>query len=292
MTHTPPEDFIMSIIEITRDNVWEYSSYIGDDMCENLSHACYRGLVSLNEDGEMLCGIIWKLVGLGRKKTVNSSIEWFVARGSDAAKEIFAAYTDLVKAENVKKSSFVIPVNLKGMEKSLLKEEGFSVRLTEGDDIVVSLKELTQMPFFSAKGALKNVYPIHDMTVKSFRDTIQKCVDMGKRGVLEDIENIPIAYFDTDVSCFVKNSDEVSGIMLFHMRPSGIITVELMAALDQDFSKTLPGMMRFFVTSCGEKYPQETSIHFSRHNQSSFLLSEKLLPRGFGNPVYTGERQE
>ncbi len=282
----------MNIIEINQDNAWEYSTYVGDDMAENLSRIYYRGLIALDDRKEPVSGIIWELIGFEAQKNVESRIKWFRAEDEDAAKKLFDAYTRRNNSDHVQKSTFVIPVKTEGAEKKLLKEAGFSVRLTEGDDIVVSLRELTELPLIKNKPVPYNVNAINSMTIRNFRNTISKSIAMGKRGVCEDLEYLAMAWFDTDVSCYVQGASDVSGIMLFHERPSGIVSIALMVAFDQDFSKTLPAMMRFFVASCKEKYSLDTLIHFSRHNQPSFLLSEKLLPRGFGSPVYAGERME
>ncbi len=282
----------MSIIELTPDNVWEYSTYIGDDMAENLSRSFYRGLMALNDKREPLCGVIWRLIGIDRGDEVKSNIEWFRAEDNEAANEIFDSYKSNIDKDDVMESSFTIPAKINSLEKQVLKDQGFSVRLTEGDDIVVSLKELKQIPLLQNKAPMKSVNPIQRMTVRTFRRVIGRCVYAGKVGVCEDLEYLPMAYFDLDVSSYVQGEDEVTGIMLFHTKPSGIISVVLMAALNQDFAKTIPGMMRHFVVSCDEKFSEDTLIHFSRHNQPTFLLSEKLLPRGFGCPVYTGERKE
>ena len=41
-----------------------------------------------------------------------------------------------------------------------------------------------------------------------------------------------------------------------------------------------------------EKYSPDRKVTFDRHNEQVLMLAEKLLPRGFGIPVYVGSRQE
>ena len=50
--------------------------------------------------------------------------------------------------------------------------------------------------------------------------------------------------------------------------------------------------MRYSILAMEEHYPGDTHVMLDRHNESSFLLSEKLFPRGFGVPVYAGSREE
>ena len=284
---------MFNIIELNLDNVWEYSTYIGDDMTEEAGRTFYRGLIALNDKRKPLSGIIWKLTGLKKSSDVKSIIVWFRAEDDNAAKEVFAEYERRIDMEAVMKTSFVIPARKYSLEKQILKDLGFGVRLTEGDDVVVSLKELTKIPLIKNRSSsMENVKPIREMTLRSFRRVIGRCISIGRTGICEDLEYLPMAYFDLDVSSFVEGADDINGIMLFHVKPSGIISVALMTAFDQDFSKTIPGMMRYFVASCNLKYSEDTLIHISRHNQATFLLAEKLLPRGFGSPVYAGERME
>ena len=282
----------MSVIEITRVNVGRYSHYIGDDMAEKIRHEFVMGILSLDEKESPNGGMLWEVRKDDGKKKAEFFIKWFFAENSVVSKEVFDTYEDLVEKYNVHKSSFVIPADKSGIAKKLLKNLGFTVSLAEGDDVVVTLEKLLDMSFLGVTEPPKNVLPIRGMTIRSFHDTIKRSVSIGKRGALQNIEYLPMAYFDVDVSCYIKKDDEISGIMLFHVRPSGIISVELLAAFTQDAAKDIPRMMRFFVAGCRQKFPSDTKIIFNRRNQSTFLLSEKLFPLGIGIPVYVGERME
>jgi hypothetical protein len=129
--------------------------------------------------------------------------------------------------------------------------------------------------------------------VRQFRGGINRCVDLGKRGLCEDMEYLPISAFEQDVStCSLDENGEVDGLLLFHKLPSGILSIQLMIYMGKDVANGLPGMMRLFVNKMEEKYEPDTQIILNRHNEASLLLSEKLLPRGFGIPVYAGSRTE
>jgi hypothetical protein len=100
-------------------------------------------------------------------------------------------------------------------------------------------------------------------------------------------------YFDEDVStCYVNGDGDIAGFILFHVLPSQMLSFQLMVCLDKDVGTILPGMMRRFVSSMEEYYYPDVKIILNRHNEASMLLSEKLLPRGFGIPVYVGNREE
>ena len=65
-----------------------------------------------------------------------------------------------------------------------------------------------------------------------------------------------------------------------------------MICLDSDFKIILPRMMHRFVKAMEEKYGPDQKVAFDRHNEQTMLLAERLIPRGFGTPVYSGSREE
>ncbi len=56
--------------------------------------------------------------------------------------------------------------------------------------------------------------------------------------------------------------------------------------------KLLPQMIKQAVESAYESYEPDTRIIINRHDYASLALGERLFPRGFGIPVYVGERKE
>ena len=70
------------------------------------------------------------------------------------------------------------------------------------------------------------------------------------------------------------------------------MAIQLLRCLDDTFKTTIPYMMCRFVKAMEEKYGSDALVEMDRHNEQSLLLSEKLLPRGLGIPIYVGERQE
>lgn len=277
----------MEIFSLDKSNIAYYEEYIGEDLYEKLENMAYHGFVA-EEDLEAKAGIIWRY---GEEN--KSIIVWFKLSDREAAKEVLDAYDKSIQQMNVKESDIVIPVAQPSLEKELLKEEGFRMRLSESDDIIVTLSELSAMPLMKDRKIPEGVKLLSEVTEEEFKKGISRCVAAGKTGLCENIEDIPKKYFDEDVStCYVNRNGEITGFILFHVLPSQMLSFQLMVCLDKDVKTVLPGMMRLFVSSMEEYYYPDVKIILNRHNEASMLLSEKLLPRGFGIPVYVGNREE
>ena len=277
----------MEIFSLDKSNIAYYEEYIGEDLYEKLENMAYHGFVA-EEDLEAKAGIIWRYCEENK-----SIIVWFKLSDREAAKEVLEAYDKSIQQMNVKESDIVIPVAQPSLEKELLKEEGFRMRLSESDDIIVTLSELSAMPLMKDRKIPEGVKLLSEVTEEEFKKGISRCVAAGKTGLCENIEDIPKKYFDEDVStCYVNRNGEITGFILFHVLPSQMLSFQLMVCLDKDVKTVLPGMMRLFVSSMEEYYYPDVKIILNRHNEASMLLSEKLLPRGFGIPVYVGNREE
>ncbi len=283
----------MSIIELDEDNVNEYIPYMGEDMAENIQREFYRGIIIPSGEGDGIsAGMVWQYRNFEDEKDTESVIEWIRIIDSEAADTLLGAYHDKIKEEGAVRSHFVIPVKEYKNEKEALKAAGFSAKLSEGDNIIVELSELSAMPIMKDRRVPDNIGTISELTVRKFRKGISKTVQRGRKGLCEDLAYLSMSYFEADVSCYSMDDDEISGFLLFHKLPSDMLSVQLMVGLDDNYQKNLLGMIRKFIISMEEKYTPETLIVLNRHNSASLQLAEKLLPRGFGIPVYAGSREE
>ncbi len=260
-------------------------------MAENIGRIYYCGL-AVNDGEDTKAGLIWEYRNLDREAENEACILFFKATDTEAAGIIFARYREMAAQKGIRRTSFVIPIKDSKLEKEVLKKEGFTVRLTESDQIIVKLSELSAMPLMEKRTIPEGIKPIGEITVRKFRQGIDHSVSLGHRGVCEDLEALTLGWFNQEVSCCYEKDDKVKAMLLFHKLPSGIISVQLMVCMDQDSGRILPGLMRKFIITCEEIYPPDTMILLNRHDEASFALSEKLLPRGFGIPVYSGSREE
>ncbi len=280
----------MNIIELNQENIDDFRFFFGNDILDNIGRAYYNGLIAA-EGYEIRAGMIWHYTNLDEDPV--SVIEWFETVDNASAEEILSAYSERLKEVDVKHSQIVVPATKTKEEKEILKNAGFAVKLTESDNVIVTLSELSAMPLMKDRKIPKGVTTIGEVTVRQFKECVEKCHSIGRRGVCDDISLLPTTFFERDVStCYVDANEDVTGLLLFHMLPSGMLSIQIMVCLDQNVGTVLPGMMRKFVEAMEENYPADTQILLNRHDEASLLLSEKLLPRGFGIPVYAGSRDE
>lgn len=283
----------MEIVELTEDNIENYASEIDEDMGENIGRIFFHGLIVWSEDqGEMKAGIIWQYKNQMEKKDTESVIEWLKIQDPDAAGFLFDAYSKRIARDKVVRTHVVIPVKDTGREQQALKDAGFKIRLTEGDNIIVSLSELSELPIMKSRNVPDYIQPLNTLVSRRFRRGVEQCVSIGQKGLCEDLEYLPMTWFDPDTSFYAEKDGKFCGFLLFHQMPSGMYAIQLMTGIGKDFQQTILGMIRKYIITMEENYPPDTKILMNRRNQASLKLAEKLLPRGFGIPVYAGAREE
>jgi len=283
----------MEIVELTEDNIQEYVSEIGEDVAENISRIFYRGIIAVSDDRKnMGGGIIWQYHNLTDEKDTESIIEWIRIQDIDAAGALFDAYSEHIAKDKAVRTHVVIPVKDSSREQQALKDAGFKIRLTEGDNIIVSLSELFELPIMKSRNVPDYIHPLNTLVSRRFRRGVQQCIAIGQKGLCEDLEYLPMTWFDPDISFFAEKDGKFCGFLLFHKMPSGMIAIQVMTGIGKDFQQTILGMIRKYIITMEENYPPDTKILMNRRNQASLKLAEKLLPRGFGIPVYAGAREE
>ncbi len=284
----------MTIVELNEENIREYASDITEDVAENIGREFFRGIIAAADDGkDMAAGIIWQYKNLeDEKQDTESVIEWIRIKDVNAAEALFAAYSESIAKEGALTSRVVIPVKDSKTEVQALKDAGFRIRLTEGDNIIVSLSELSELAVMKSRKVPDYIYPLNTLVLRRFRRGVEQCISIGQKGLCEDLASLPMTWFDPDISFYAEKDGKFCGFLLFHVLPSGMICIQLMTGIGKDFQQTILGMIRKFIITMEEHYPPDTKIQMNRRNQASLQLAEKLLPRGFGIPVYTGSRGE
>lgn len=283
----------MTVIELDQDNADTFAYYVGEDMAENLEREFYRGVLVLSDDEEeLLAGMVWQYLNFEEEKDTQSEIEWIKVSQASAAEEMFALYTTSIAKEGAKKSSFVIPVIDNDKEIAALKAAGFREILTEGDDIVVDLATLSSLPIMKNRRIPDGIGSLSEVTLRKYRKVISKCISYGRKGVCEDLSYLSMDWFDQEISSYCERDDAISGLLLFHRHPSGIFSLQLMVALHKNSQQDLIGMVKNSIMIMQSSYPPDTKVLLDRHNKAALLLAVKLLPKGFGVPVYSGSRDE
>ena len=281
----------MEVIVLTEENVSRYEDYITADVAENIGRTYYRGLV-VTDDDTPVAGMIWELKNVLRETDVESHIVWMTIENETAADQMFAKYDENIKEASVVKSYFSLPAKTGKEEKKVLKDKGFTVALMEGDQITARLSEIAEIEFVKKIKKVDTVNPLRFITQRGFNSVLRRMMSIGHYGICEDLPYLPRSYFENDISCFSEVDGVINGLLLCHKYPSGKIEVSMIAAVGKDYVRILPLMIALAVQNAVEIYPPETEVIIDRHNYASLALGEKLFPRGFGVPVYIGERTE
>ncbi len=285
----------MRLIDLNEENASEYANFLGADIAENLERTYFRGMVAIDDTEEPVAGMMWEMINLESEDPTESHIPWIVVKDMAAGEEMLKAYGEKIAEEGSKRSTAAVYTKKNSPEIQILKQFGFPMKLTEGDHITVLLSELSQMPLLKSRKIAENVKPLSEMTQRTYRRTIQKLVSKKRTGLCRDISELPRSWFENDISCYCEDEEGVTGMILLHKTPSGKLEIKLMFTFGKDKKETamqLQYMIRQVVVSAEEMYSPETEFVVERHNETSLLLSEKLFPRGFGRPVYVGERKE
>ena len=284
------------ITDIDRNNLEVYQGFLGDDVSENIGREYYRAIAAVSDIDDKLCGcMVWVLKNIAQEIDNESHIVFIKCGDKDVFDAMMEGYGERIKDEQVVRSTAFVPLKEAKLLKAMLKDAGFGMRLTESNVINVRLSEMSQMPLIEKlrnKKMPDSITTLNQISIRAFRRGIAKCVNQGRYGLCEDLESLGVRWFEDDISSVSTGEDGINGLFLFHVRPSGVVAAQLLVCLDQSFKKTLPMLMCRFVTAMEEKYGPDTMIELDRHNEQSLLLSEKLLPRGFGIPIYEGSRTE
>ena len=281
----------MELIKLTEQNVSDYKDFIPDEIAENIGRIHFRGIVAA-EDENPLGGMVWMMKNFHGQGDPEGHIIWLRVADETAVSCLMDGYREDVEAEGIARSTVSLPARTSLKERTILADAGFETGLTEGDEIVAGLSEISELPFVKKLRVSDAIRPLHDATQRSFNRSVRRMVQKGYYGLCEDIEELPRVYFENDISCFSEEDGMINGLFLCHKRPSGRISVELMAALGKDYQKLVAQLIVCSAKAAMELYTPETEIVIDRHNYATMALGEKLFPRGFGIPVFTGSRSE
>ena len=285
----------MNIIILDEDNIEEYKEYINPDIAENIGRPFFRGII-VHEEDDPVAGMIWEVKNSMQDAEKVSNIHWLridkCRNEEGVVKALFDNYVSMIREDEVIRSDYSLSARMSEVEKKVLEENGFTVKLMEGDVIKARLSEISELQFFKNAKISDIVQPLRNMTQRGFNAAARQFHAAGHYGICEDLPYLPRSYFENDISCYVEENDEVEGMFLFHLNPSGGLVIVLMAVIGGDYKKILPLMIKKSMTSMTDYYSPDTEIWIDRHDYASLAISEKLFPRGFGVPVYIGSRDE
>ena len=281
----------MLINRITLDNIEEYEILLDADAVKNIERKYYCGLAVKEDNGEKTeAAIIWEYKHMDDEKDIEARIYDIYAINKKSAKILMEAYTEEIKKNDVKKS-FLEHVADDELIRDVLKASGFVTEEKENRNLTVTLKELAVNPV-AKKEAPQYIAPITDLMVRQYQKGIKKCIQYGRKGLLEDLEFLPMSWFDEDISCCVQIDGKVNGFLLVNKSSDGYLVVDLLYACEPDSGINLLYMISYSINAALKLYPDDTKVLLRRHNDVTKSILKKLFPGKKGDTILIAERIE
>ena len=281
----------MEFRTLSDNSIYEYHDYVDDDIAENMIRLYYRGIASHDpDDSRPLSLLIWELKSVEDLRDTESELKWIYTADSSFLSPLLEEYGKEAQEEAVKKTFFESPPMESG-EEAAFGACGFSLKHTESRDLHVTIEECRRLPVAKGK-APRYVESILYLDSQEFFQGIMNILFKHENPALEDLAYLPKNWYEQSVSCYTRTDGRISGFLLVHKCPSGILVPVLLFAVGADFKKSLMEMMRFSINRAAELYPEDTVIRIHRRNQEVAALSKKFFPDKKGDPAVAGKRTE
>ena len=280
----------MKVVDITTENVDEFSDILTEDVKESIGRKFIRGKGLKNEDQEPCGCLVWEYKNMNYDDDTEAEILKLSLKDHAGRKELFDAFDLDVKEESTAKCYFDLP----GAEKQLTEdfsERGFDTREQESRDAILMLEEMSEIKLLRRKPS-SYVVGLEMLLPREFRQGIMKCLYYDRRGLVEDLSTLPMTWYDQEISCAVRTDGEVTGFLLIHAFPSGVLMPVLLFAVGPDHKTDVLDMMRFAFQAAFRKYPPDTKILVRRHNAATKGLVQKMFPTKKGETALCGERKK
>lgn len=281
----------MNLKTIDGNNINEYSEYVDGDVSENMARMYYRGLAGHNPDDDSLLSLlIWELKSISDDKDTESELHCIYAIDPSYIPSLMEGYHTEALKEDVRKTVFETTDPDEG-KKSALEECGFTTRSAESRNISITVDECRALSI-ARKNAPPFVQSIVFLTDQEFYQGLMNILFKYDNPAPEDLAYLPKDWYEQMISCYTKTDGKVTGFLLIHPCPSGILVPILLFAVGADSRINLVEMMRFSIRRASELYPGNTTIRILRRNEPVRALSAKLFPDKKGEKAIVGKRTE
>ncbi len=153
-----------------------------------------------------------------------------------------------------------------------------------GAEIIDSFEEELQ------KEAAPYVIPISDLEIMQFRNGIEYSLSHGKKAAVEDLEYLPMDWYEENISCCVMSDDKVIGFLLVHKMPSDTLFPQLIYSSGQNARVDLVNMMRFSLEKATKIYSPDAKVLIRRNKNEIMLLARNMLGEYKGADIILMEK--
>ncbi len=281
----------MDIRKIYDDNISDYSDLVDGDIAENMGRMNYRGIAGYDsETNDLLSMLIWELKTVGDSTETESELKWIYAVDSSFLSPMLEDYHNEAQSDDVSRTFFESS-SLGKAAKAELGKCGFSLDFDESRDIFVTVEECKKLPI-TKKSTPPYIQSIANLDNQEFYQGLMNVLFKYEDPSQEDLAYLPKEWYEQSVSCYTKTDGKVTGLLLLHACPSGLLIPVLYYAVGADYKLNLIGMLRFSINRAAELYPGDTVIRIHRRNSEVKALSSKLFPGKKGEEITVGERSE
>ena len=261
----------MGTIEVNSYNLKEYIDILGPDMAENIGRKDFFALAA-GEKGESI--LMWRnLFYIGKEYTAD--ILFLKAENKELGKELLLECVKRCSERNIKQYHVAMS-GINDIEMGLLKSFGIIVKQVESKDITASLSDIEANRLLTI-GEAKGAVSISALTYPEFRKQLTKALLKNKRGLEEDIANLPMRWYDQDVSCAMVHDGKTNGLFLVHKLPSGVLRPVFLYSDGEEAAKDMLVMLRYAMEEALKKYAPDTNISINRRTAEISTMTERLL---------------
>ncbi len=281
----------MDFRTIFGDNIDEYSDVVDVDVAENIGRMFFHGLAGHDpDDHSLLSLLIWELKSVENIKHTSSELRFIYTADPSFISPLLEKYHEEAMNDKVRRTFFEITSREPDMGEAL-SECGFSIRQVESRDIDVTVDECKELSI-AKKDAPPYIQSIDILDNQEFYQGLMNILFRYENPALEDLAYLPRQWYEQTVSCYCETDGKVTGLLLVHAAPSGILVPVLFFSVGADYKMCLIEMLRFSIARAAESYPGDTLIRIHRRSRDVSVLSEKLFPGKKGEPAVAGERSE
>ena len=284
----------MAVSEISYANIWKYADQIDSDDAENIERPFYHGIVLENDEGLLEAGAIWEVRSLENERNDTiAEISWLNVTSEEAGEDFITAYTSSIQDDEITDSCFEL-VDERGKDSgAILTSYGFRTKERECRTIIVTVADLKNIASLKLdKRIPEYIHPLSDISDYELQRGIVSCIFHSHRPLVQDLTNLPLTWYEPDISCYVETDGRADGFLLVHRTPSGKLRIELFINNGPDPKTELYHMARFAAKKTIEMYDDETQIILVRRDPSSIKLTARLFPEIKGETALVGRRKE
>ncbi len=284
----------MNTCIISEENLNKYRDYLDPDEAENIGREFYCGIALEDDYGDFLAGMIWELLDSeDEDRDSSSNLKWIYSAFDPAGESLFAEYKRYAENVDVTESRFELADEECKEQKPLLESQGFETEEKEGRTMIVKVGDLMNLKALKLdKKVPSYIRPLRDLSERDFLRGIMNCIFHSKRPLIEDLNSLPMDWYDEDLSCYATADGRVNGFLLVHRTALGKLRVELFIDVGPDSQRELLHMARFSIKRAIDLHDEETEVVLVRRDEATEKLLRFLFPGKKGLDVLAGYRRE